>query len=157
MLSLVLRNLFFTILQPGIVAGLLPYYILKSQTNNLFPESLKAIHFLGVIIFILGLFIMLTCIGSFAIEGKGTLSPADPTKQLVTKGLYHYSRNPMYVGVLLILIGEAIFFQSAELWWYSLIVFIVFNLFIVLIEEPRLRKDFGVIYQDYCKKVRRWF
>lgn len=154
--DLILRNLVFTILQPGIVAGLLPYYILTSQANDFIPESFKVIHILGILVFLFGLFIMLTCIRSFAIEGKGTLSPVDPTKQLVTKGLYRYSRNPMYVGVLLILIGEAIFFQSAKLWRYALIVFLVFNLFIILIEEPRLRKDFGKTYQSYCKKVRRW-
>ena len=62
----------------------------------------------------------------------------------------------MYVGVILILIGEAIFFQSIDLWIYSLFVFIAFNIFTILVEEPRLRKDFGEEYKRYCEKVRRW-
>ncbi|HVE61684.1 MAG TPA: methyltransferase, partial [Chitinophagaceae bacterium] len=65
-------------------------------------------------------------------------------------------RNPMYVGVTMILIGEAIFFQSVNLWIYLIFVFIAFNIFILLHEEPRLRKDFGEEYRQYCQKVRRW-
>jgi protein-S-isoprenylcysteine O-methyltransferase Ste14 len=75
--------------------------------------------------------------------GKGTLSPADPTKKLVVKGLYRFSRNPMYVGVTMMLVGESIFFQSTALWTYSLIIFIAFNIFILFFEEPRLLDDFG--------------
>ena len=85
-----------------------------------------------------------------------TLSPADPTKRLVTRGLYKFSRNPIYVGVMMILIGEAIFFQSYDLWVYLLFTFVSLNLFVMLIEEPRLRKDFGEGYYQYCQKVRRW-
>lgn len=113
MSSLILRNLLFTILQPGLVM-------------------------------------------SFAVKGQGTLSPADPTKRLVTTGLYRFSRNPMYVGVMMILIGEAAFFQSTDLWVYSLVVFIAFNTFILFFEEPRLRKDFTEEYNKYCQQVRRW-
>ena len=158
MLSLFIRNLIFTILQPGMVAGLIPYLILGDKVNDLFVQQLlhRGLHDSGAIIFLTGLSIMLTCIISFAIKGRGTLSPADPTKKLVVSGLYRFSRNPMYVGVTLILIGEAIFFQSVELWIYSLFIFIAFYIFIMLVEEPRLRKDFGEEYNRYCEKVRRW-
>ena len=100
---------------------------------------------------------MLECIFRFAVEGRGTLSPADPTKKLVIRGLYRFSRNPMYIGVMMILIGEAIFFQSKNLWIYLLFIFLAFNLFVLLVEEPRFRKDFGKDYYKYCKEVRRWF
>ena len=86
---------------------------------------------------------MFDCIIRFAVEGRGTLSPADPTKKLVISGLYKFSRNPMYVGVMMIIIGEAIFFRSTSLWIYSLFIFIAFNLFVMFIEEPLLLKDFG--------------
>lgn len=99
---------------------------------------------------------MLWCIISFAVKGNGTLSPVDPTKKLVITGPYNFSRNPMYVGVILILIGEAIFFQSANLWVYLVFVFVGFNIFVIYIEEPRLRKDFGEQYRLYCQKIRRW-
>ena len=156
MKSLLLRNIIFTILQPGIVAGLIPYLILRLKTNDLFAQQLRAYHYFGSLIFLLGFIIMLICIRSFAIIGKGTLSPADPTERLDITGFYKFSRNPMYVGVLLILIGEVIFFQSHLLIIYLLSIFTAFNIFILLIEEPRLRKDFGKEYREYCKKVRRW-
>jgi protein-S-isoprenylcysteine O-methyltransferase Ste14 len=156
MLSLFIRNLFFTILQPGLVAGLIPYWILGSKIKNSFVKPFYGYQYAGTILFIIGFVIMLSCIINFAVKGRGTLSPADPTKHLVATGLYKFSRNPMYIGVLLILTGEAIFFQSADLWIYTLFVFMAFNAFILLHEEPRLKKDFGEDYKNYCRKVRRW-
>jgi protein-S-isoprenylcysteine O-methyltransferase Ste14 len=156
MVSLLLRNLFFTILQPGIVAGLIPFLILKEGASNILAQPLIFHHYLGATVFFIGLVIMITCIISFAVKGRGTLSPADPTKRLVVTGLYKFSRNPMYIGVMLILIGEAAFFSSRSLWVYSAIVFMAFNLFIILHEEPRLKRDFGTEYQQYGRTVRRW-
>lgn len=157
MLSLLLRNLFFTILQPGIVTGLIPFWILGRQVKDNFTLSWDTYQYSGAIVFFIGLIIMLSCIISFAVKGKGTLSPADPTKRLVITGLYKYSRNPMYVGVMMILIGESIFFQSFSLAIYSTVIFIAFSLFIRSKEEPRLKKDFGEEYVRYCQRVRRWF
>jgi protein-S-isoprenylcysteine O-methyltransferase Ste14 len=156
MMSLIFRNLFFTILQPGIVAGLIPYWILGESRKVHFGLSFELYQIVGIAIFLGGFTMMLMCIASFAIKGKGTLSPADPTKVLVTTGLYEYSRNPMYVGVMLVLIGEALFFQSIKLVMYGAFIFLAFNTFIILWEEPRLRNDFGVEYDNYYKKVRRW-
>jgi len=156
MLSLLLRNLIFTILQPGLVAGLIPFWLLREKANGIFVQRFQFYHYSGAMVFVVGLIIMLSCIISFAVKGRGTLSPADPTRKLVITGLYRFSRNPMYVGVMLILIGEAIFFQSDSLLIYLLVVFITFNIFILLREEPRLRKDFGEEYSRYCEQVRRW-
>ena len=156
MLSLFIRNLLFTILQPGLVAGLIPLWITGFRINSIFDEVWQLHHYVGTIAFLIGFVIMLWCIISFAVKGRGTLSPVDPTKKLVITGLYKLSRNPMYVGVLMILIGEVIFFQSYQLLIYLLLVFSAFNIFILLIEEPRLRKDFGEEYNLYCQKVRRW-
>lgn len=156
MLSLLLRNLFFTILQPGFVAGLVPYWILGSKIKNTFAQAFGWRHYAGAIVFLIGFVVMLTCIISFAVKGRGTLSPADPTKYLVVTGLYKFSRNPMYIGVTMILAGEAIFFHSGDLWIYLLFVFAAFNAFILLHEEPRLRKAFGEEYIKYCQRVRRW-
>lgn len=156
MLSLFLRNLFFTILQPGLVAGLIPLWIVGFKMSHITDQTWQLQHYTGAIIFVIGFVIMIWCIRSFAVKGRGTLSPADPTKKLVITGLYRLSRNPMYVGVVLILIGEAIYFHSTSLWIYVAAVFIMFNIFIVLVEEPRLRKDFGESYTSYCQSVRRW-
>jgi len=156
MLSLLLRNLFFTILQPGIVAGLIPYWLVRDSIHDAFEKPLRSWLFLSILIFIIGFYLMMDCILRFAIKGRGTLSPADPTKKLVISGWYRYSRNPMYVGVLLILLGEAIFFNVESLWSYTIFIVIIFTIFIVFVEEPRLRRDFGEEYTEYCKKVRRW-
>lgn len=156
MVPLFFRNLLFTILQPGIVAGLIPYWILDENVRAPFMQSLKFYHYLSIIAFGIGFIILLTCIMSFAVQGRGTLSPADPTKKLVISGLYKFSRNPMYVGVTLMLIGESIFFQSNTLSIYTLCIFSAFNIFIIFFEEPRLARDFGYEYSKYREKVRRW-
>src|SRR6185369_6365872 len=137
MISLFLRNLFFTILQPGLVAGLIPYLLLRNNHKTFFPDSWTIWQYAGAVIAVSGFFIMLMCIFRFAAEGRGTLSPLDPTKKLVISGLYRYSRNPMYVGVMLLLTGEAVFWQSLILAGYAALVFAGFNLFILLHEEPR--------------------
>ena len=157
MFSLFLRNLFFTVLQPGVVAGLIPYLILRYKIDDVFDQPFHFHKALGVLLVLTGLIILFDCIVRFAVQGRGTLSPADPTKKLVIKGLYRFSRNPMYVGVLLILTGETIFFYPNDLWTYSLFVFFLFHLFVLFVEEPRMRRDFGEEYDRYCQKVRRWF
>lgn len=156
-MSLFFRNLLFTILQPGIVAILIPFWLSGKSVKMLFVPPFAWYHFLGLSIFAVGLVLMLICVASFAIRGKGTLSPADPTKKLVISGLYRFSRNPMYIGVTMMLIGESIFFRSYIIGAYSLLIFIAFNTFIVFFEEPRLQDAFGSEYNEYTKKVRRWF
>lgn len=156
MISLLLRNLFFTILQPGMVAGFIPYWIVRNQLSEILERPMGIFQFVSILIFVLGFLTTITCILRFAFEGKGTLSPADETKQLVIGGLYCYSRNPMYVGVMLMLIAEALFTASQNLWIYSAIIFCCFYVFILVHEEPRLQKDFGDQYSEYRKKVRRW-
>lgn len=156
MLTLLLRNLFFTILQPGTVAVLVPYLILRGTEESFFPRVWTASHFAGAIVMVAGTVIVLACVLRFATEGEGTLSPLDPTKKLVVRGLYRYSRNPMYVGMMLILVGEAVFWWSGAMVIYAVIVFVGFNLFILLHEEPRCRRVFGAEYDQYCQTVRRW-
>lgn len=157
MLSLLLRNLFFTFLQPGVVVVLVPYLILKYTEREIVPSSWGTTHFIGAVLMIVGAIIAGLCIFRFATEGKGTISPLDPTRKLVIRGLYKYSRNPMYVGAMLALTGEVVFYLSLALAIYSAAVFIVFSLFIILHEEPRCRRDFGDEYNEYCRRVGRWF
>ncbi|NNC71005.1 MAG: isoprenylcysteine carboxylmethyltransferase family protein [Flavobacteriaceae bacterium] len=156
MISLFIRNLIFTVLQPGLVAGLIPLWISGYQLNTLFEDVWQVQQYIGASIFVIGFVIMIWCIINFAVKGRGTLSPIDPTKKLVLSGLYKFSRNPMYVGVMLLLIGEAIFLGSTMLWIYVVFVFILFNIFVIYIEEPRLKKDFGKEYISYTQNVRRW-
>jgi protein-S-isoprenylcysteine O-methyltransferase Ste14 len=154
--SLWLRNFIFTVLHPGLVAGLFPYWILGDELGNIFNLPYQLHHFIGLILFLSGVSLLFYCIFLFVVMGHGTLSPADPTQHLVAKGVYQYSRNPMYIGVLVILTGEVIFTISLSLLLYTMFIFIMFNLFIIYIEEPRLRRDFGAEYSAYTQKVRRW-
>jgi protein-S-isoprenylcysteine O-methyltransferase Ste14 len=156
MLSLLLRNLFFTILQPGLVAGFVPYLIVRNEWNTFSARSWGIQHYIALELFMTGFVIMMACILRFATEGRGTLSPLDPTRRLVAGGLYRFTRNPMYVGVLSMLVGEALFFQSVWLGVYTLAIFLAFHLFIIIHEEPRMRRNFGEAYEAYCKTVRRW-
>lgn len=156
MLSLLLRNLVFTILQPGLVAGLIPYLLLKAENRSCVPDDFGYWQFSGSFAMIAGFLLMITCILQFAFEGKGTLSPLDPTKSLVVRGFYGRSRNPMYVGVTILLCGEAMFCQSIVLIGYTAFVFIGFNLFIAFHEEPRLSREFGSDWDRYKEQVRRW-
>ena len=156
MFSLYLRNLFFTIIHPGLVVGLIPYWLLSLSGKNNFRFRFNFYQYLGILLFLIGLFVLLHCIIRFAVVGRGTLSPVDPTKKLVTSGIYRYSRNPMYLGVLMTLIGEALFFKSYHLGIFLLIMALIFNFFILVVEEPRLHRDFGDEYSHYRNKVRRW-
>ncbi|MPR36296.1 methyltransferase family protein [Salmonirosea aquatica] len=156
-MSLFFRNLFFTILQPGLVAGLIPFWIVGNEAVLAsLHRPFAYYHYIGLLTFLIGFVLTLVCIVHFAIHGRGTLSPADPTKQLVIAGPYRFSRNPMYLGVMMLLLGESIFFQSIALGMYSLVIFLSFYIFVTNFEEPRLRKDFGNDYDEYCRKVHRW-
>jgi len=138
---LLLKNLIFNILLPGIVTGLLPYYIAFKGIVALVP-SLTFTYFGGLILSFAGLIVLISCILNFTINGKGTLPPTSPTKKLVTTGFYRFSRNSMYVGVLCILTGETLFALSLSLLTYTTLVFICFNFFIILREEPHLKSTF---------------
>ncbi|MBK8956581.1 MAG: isoprenylcysteine carboxylmethyltransferase family protein [Saprospiraceae bacterium] len=154
--SLYFRNLFFIIVQPGLVTLLIPYLLYKKFEIPVQDFEIKPLPILLFFLFIAGFAILLHCVYRFIHQGIGTLSPLDPTKHLVTKGLYAYSRNPMYIGVMAMLIAESFYFRSSLLGCYTLCIFLLFNAFILLHEEPRLQKVFGSDYQKYKAKVRRW-
>ncbi len=105
---------------------------------------------------VVGAVILLWCIADFAYTGKGTPAPVDPPKRLVVHGLYRYVRNPMYIGVLSILLGELLRFPSFQMLIYASLVFAAFESFVVFYEEPALRKKFGEPYVAYCREVNRW-
>lgn len=156
MVSLLLRNLLFMLLQPGLVTGLIPWLLLRGSDRSFVPETWSGLHFIGIFFATIGLTVLMICIWRFPFEEKGTISPLDPTERLVVHGLYRYSRNPMYVGAIVLLIGESLYWASPTLAIYTAVLFVGFNLFIMLHEEPRLKRDFPVEYELYCAKVRRW-
>lgn len=106
--------------------------------------------------FAIGIAIYVRCVWDFASRGRGIPAPLDHPKQLVVSGLYRYLRNPMYVGVLLVLLGEALFFRSRDFLVYVLIWFAFVNVAVLVYEEPNLRRKFGHSYERYRSSVRRW-
>lgn len=95
--------------------------------------------------------------GTSRLPGAGRLGRGIPPRELVVTGLYRLSRNPMYVGVVSILLGEVVYFGDARLAVYAAAVAIGFHLRVLLYEEPVLRGMFGDAYAAYCAKTPRWF
>ncbi len=154
-LGIIVRNLLWTILAPGMVTLYLPYRIV----TDWYPVEIRSWNggtLAGVPLIVIGVVILFSCIGKFAVLGEGTLSPLDAPKRLVTEGMYRYVRNPMYLAVMLILLGESLLFSSIPLAIYSAVCFVIFNLIIIFYEEPVLRRKFGKTYQNYCSRVGRW-
>jgi len=150
-----LKTLLFTILVPGTVTVLVPYLLL-SWGVQIFSFEVGPIRILGLPPILLGAVTYLWCAWDFTFTGRGTPAPIDPPKELVVKGLYRYVRNPMYVGITLILLGEALLFEAAVLFLYAGLLLVCAHLFIVYYEEPTLRRLFGASYESYCKSVSRW-
>jgi protein-S-isoprenylcysteine O-methyltransferase Ste14 len=151
---LLLRSVFFTILLPGAVAGYVPFRLILRGRD--WPQTWGPGQFLALIPVTVGLSILFRCIWDFARTGRGTLAPVDPPTVLVIKGLYRYVRNPMYVGVLTLLVGEAALFQSLPVLEYAAFCWAAFHLFVILYEEPALQHRFGSSYDEYRQSVSRW-
>lgn len=151
---LLLRSIFFTFLLPGTVTVLIPYWIVSSRRAE--TSANHPIRYLGIPLILFGAAGLLWCIWDFFTHGRGTLAPIDPPKHLVVRGLYRCVRNPMYVAVVTILTGEAIFFISGSVLLEAAVFFSLAYLFVVFYEEPTLRRQFGESYERYLRTVGRW-
>jgi protein-S-isoprenylcysteine O-methyltransferase Ste14 len=150
---LFLKNLLFTILVPGTVAVYIPLWMARSR--HLHPQvGLPQVA--ALVPFLLGAAIYFWCLWDFARHGRGTPAPIDAPKRLVVRGLYRFVRNPMYVGVLLVIAGWAAFFESRAILFYGLGVFLMFHLTVLVVEEPILARSFGESYEAYRRAVGRW-
>ena len=152
---LALRSVFWTIAFPGFFAGYLPwrFFGLRSAVIDLRIP----LHWSGLMLMTLGMALLGVCIFEFARSGRGTLSPMDPPRVLVVRGLYRYVRNPMYLSVTLIVWGEILLTRSTALFIYWMVWFAAANLFVRGYEEPALRRQFGSDYDRYAATVGRWF
>ena len=154
-LLLALRALFFVLLLPGTVAGYIPFSILRAANLLLVPR-LGVASVCAAVLATTGALVLLRCVWDFFATGKGTLAPIDPPRFLVVRGLYRFTRNPMYNGVVAVILGEAWLFGSVALVQYALLVFVLFHLFVILYEEPTLEALFGESYRAYRRAVPRW-
>ena len=147
---LLLRALLAVAILPGVFAGVLPWIIAARDPWRGEGSDL------GAIVLGAGIGVLVLCVRDFLVAGRGTLAPWDAPRHLVVVGLYRYVRNPMYVGVLLIVCGAAIVSGSPEVAAYGAIVAVAFHLRVVHYEEPVLARQFPDDWPAYAAKVSRW-
>ncbi|MEX1256412.1 MAG: isoprenylcysteine carboxylmethyltransferase family protein [Gemmatimonadota bacterium] len=138
------------LLLPGIVAYLVPYLMAPAALER------ASWQWLGALLLAAGSVALLRCAREFRTRGEGTLAPWSPPRRLVTTGLYRRSRNPMYVAVLVVLIGWSVWYRSLALGLYTVAVAGAFHLRVLLYEEPKLEETFGAEWRGYRERVRRW-
>jgi protein-S-isoprenylcysteine O-methyltransferase Ste14 len=149
-----LRTGLFTLLVPGTVLVLVPVALLATGLGP--TLSLGPARWVGLVPLALGLGMILYCFAEFVRRGRGTPAPYDPPRELVAAGLYRYVRNPQYVGVLLVAVGEAMLAEAVVLLGYAAVLAIAYHLFVRYYEEPTLAGLFGEAYSRYREAVPRW-
>ena len=150
MSALFLRAVLAFVALPGIVAFVVPLTVFLPRPPLLLDR-------LGAVPLLLGVTLLLSTVREFYVAGRGTLAPWSPPDELVTTGLYGFSRNPMYIAVVLVLLGWAALFHSSQLVVYALAVAICFHLRVVFGEEPWLAQTHGDRWVRYAARVPRWF
>jgi len=154
-LILLVEGVVFTVIVPGTVTVVLPWMILREGGVTL-PEPWSAVQYAGLLVLGVGVVTYFWCLWDFVVSGRGIPSPLDHPNHLVVRGLYRYVRNPMYLGVLCVLVGEVSFLQSGPLFLYTISWFVIIHAVVLLYEEPALRAKFGAEYDRYVRSVRRW-
>lgn len=155
-MRLLLKSIILAIAVAGSAFLVLPYLIL-SYLPNLIEFDLGPFRYFGILPATIGFAMISWVVYDFIRVGEGTPAPFDPPKFLVRNGLYNFVRNPMYLGAISVFFGETILLQSFGLLIVVLVTFLLFHIFVVLYEEPQLKKRFGEAYEQYSKEVPRWF
>jgi protein-S-isoprenylcysteine O-methyltransferase Ste14 len=153
--SAILGSALFFLIAPVTVGFVVPWWIASWQIGIATLES-NLFRVEGVVLVLLGLVPLIESFGRFALVGLGTPAPVMPTKHLVVTGFYRYVRNPMYVGVLTIILGNALILGNVAVFAYAALIALGFVLFVMGYEEPTLHRQFGVEYQEFCRNVPRW-
>lgn len=155
--KILLNTVLFTMVAPGGVTLGIPALLLASPLNHSALQFNPLLtRWLAIPLILIGILIYLWCTADFVLRGRGSPNPDAAPTQLVISGLYRYTRNPMYVGILAIIIGEGLWVGSAILFIYAALAFLIVHLRVLRYEEPVLLKQFGVSYQDYLQRVPRW-
>jgi protein-S-isoprenylcysteine O-methyltransferase Ste14 len=144
------RAVVATVVLPGTVAYIVPLVLAPPITE------LRLWQLGGGGLLLLGTSLLIWCVREFYVCGKGTLAPWSPPKELVVTGPFRWSRNPMYLAVVVVLLGWSIWFASRTLLIYTSGVAIAFHLRVLLYEEPRLASGFAEAWKDYRSAVPRW-
>ena len=155
---MLLRHLLAVAVLPFVMAVVIPVWLARRDHLTLAAAGtvpLLLVQLAGVLVLVIGIVFFASSLRRFAGEGKGTLAPWDPPRELVVRGPYRYVRNPMISGVILVLIGEALVLLSTSHMWWALIFFGINAVYIPLLEEPQLESRFGDSYVEYRRNVPR--
>ena len=152
----IVGTIVFLFVAPGILAVLIPWYTAVRYGIHEPFLGFEPFRWLGVALIGLGAVILLDSFARFALQGRGTPAPLYPTQTLVLSGAYRYVRNPMYLAVVSLIVGQALLVGCMPLLWYGVGMAVVTHLFVLAYEEPTLRQTYSAQYDDYTKNVRRW-
>ena len=151
----VLGSALFFAVAPSSVAGLVPWWITRWEFGPpLF--DLDATRAVGILLIVAGLPGLVDSFARFALQGLGTPAPIAPTQNLVVTGLYRYVRNPIYVALVAVILGQAALFGDQRLLGYGALIWLAFHIFVLAYEEPTLRQSYGAEYESYRANVPRW-
>ncbi|NJN80466.1 MAG: isoprenylcysteine carboxylmethyltransferase family protein [Anaerolineales bacterium] len=150
-------NTLKTFLYMGFMHGFFTFYFpYQLASRDVFVFNTNILSYLAIPFFLIGTIIIIWCSVDMVKKGLGTPAHVDPPKKLIINGLYHYVRNPIYLGALLVLLGYILWFGSGLMVIYFFLFLLAYQILITLIEEPVLRNMFGKGYEEYCQKVPRW-
>ena len=155
MIMAILGSALFFVAVPSVVAGLIPWAITRWEFLPPFFD-MQATRAVGILLIVAGLPGLIDSFARFALQGLGTPAPIAPTQKLVVTGLYRYVRNPMYVAVVSVILGQAILFADWRLMAYGALMWLAFHAFVLTYEEPVLAETFGAQYEDFQANVPRW-
>jgi protein-S-isoprenylcysteine O-methyltransferase Ste14 len=150
-----LGSLVFLVLVPGVVAGVVPWWLTDWQVQERY--AWLPLQVLGLTLLVGGVVVLLHAFVRFVVEGLGTPAPIAPTERLVVGGLYRYVRNPMYLAVAAIIVGQALMFGQPVLLLYTAAFAFAVVAFVRWYEEPTLRRQFGEQYETYRRAVPGWW
>lgn len=151
----ILGSAVFFVIAPFSLTVLVPLWITGWRVQVPF-FGLPQLRAIGVLLAIAGAVPLIESFRRFAVEGLGTPAPIAPTQHLIVTGFYRYVRNPMYVGVVAVILGEALIVGDARLLYYAAIVWLGFHIFVLVYEEPTLARTYGAEYETFRANVPRW-
>src|ERR1700741_791398 len=146
----VLGTAVFLLLAPGTVAGLVLWWISRWHMQVPF-WGFTHFRVIGALLIAAGIPVLLESFGRFALQGIGTPTPIFPTQYLVVKGYYRYVRNPMSIAVVSVILGQALLLGNIRVLAYAIFVWLAFHLFVLIYEEPTLRKSFGGRIRNFLR------
>jgi protein-S-isoprenylcysteine O-methyltransferase Ste14 len=151
----ILGSALFFVVAPLMLAGFIPRWVTQWEFRPAF-FGVELTRIVGGMLIIVGAPGLLDSFARFALEGRGTPAPIAPPRKLVVSGLYRYVRNPIYIAVVSIILGQALLFGDGRLLWYGALLWVFFHVAVVMFEEPALKQTFGAEYESFRTNVPRW-